>query len=421
MDSDPGEALIDFALGEVVPSARARRVVELSLADWAACGIAGFEEGTFKRWVAQQRAPGPAPTFAGKPQTGGAAALVNGTLSHALDFDDTHFGHIGHPSVVILPAVLAAGPASWDDLCAAALVGMEASVRVGIWLGPRHYEDGFHMTATAGAFGAALGLARGRRMSPDQARHGMGLTASQAAGLKAQFGTMGKPLNAGLAARAGLEAMTWANGDTTGARSGLGRFAAAHGGPRTAGAFDGLGRDWLIERLSYKLHACCHGLHAMLEALRHLPLRGQLARLTVRTHPKWLKVCAIPEPETGLEAKFSYAHTAAMALSGIDTGRIGNFADELARDASLRTLRRKVAVVGDDSLSDMQCAVTLTDGAGTREARHDLAISPDLDDLAARLRTKADGLIGPERAAGLWRAVDAGDLNGYLVAAFGAG
>ena len=105
----------------------------------------------------------------------------------------------------------------------------------------------------------------------------------------------------------------------------------------------------------------------MLEALRTMQVQGGLQRLEVRTHPKWLKVCAIANPRTGLEAKFSYAHTAAMALVGVDTGRIGNFTDELANDPELVALRGRVDVVGDDSLTDTQCVVTLVDDDGARE------------------------------------------------------
>ena len=147
------------------------------------------------------------------------AALVNGTVSHALDYDDTHFAHIGHPSVAILPAALAVS--EWDDrilvdMLESALVGMETSIRVGLWLGRAHYQAGFHQTATAGAFGAAVSVGRLLGFDTGQMRSVLGLTATRAAGLKAQFGTMGKPYNAGLAASAGVEAALLVHGRVSG-------------------------------------------------------------------------------------------------------------------------------------------------------------------------------------------------------------
>ena len=134
--------------------------------------------------------------------------MVNGAISHALDYDDTHFAHVGHLSVGIYPAVLAIAEqtdATASQVVAAFLVGAEAAIRTGCLLGTAHYNKGFHQTATAGAFGATL--AAGRLLNLDEAalRHALGLCASRAAGLKSQFGTMGKPVNAGLSASNGVE------------------------------------------------------------------------------------------------------------------------------------------------------------------------------------------------------------------------
>ena len=138
-----------------------------------------------------------------------AAALVNGAISHALDYDDTHFAHIGHPSVAVLPAALATAEAVDAPASAvldALLLGAEASIRVGVALGRPHYDRGFHQTATSGAFGATVAAARVLGLNRETTRHALSLVSTRASGLKSQFGSMGKPYNAGLAAANGVEA-----------------------------------------------------------------------------------------------------------------------------------------------------------------------------------------------------------------------
>lgn len=210
--NDLSTELATFAGGPVSTTAQARIVTSLSALDWFAVGMAGANEPVsriVRDMVLSEGGAAQASLFGGGAAPLRAAALVNGTISHALDYDDTHFAHIGHPSVAVFPAALSV--AAWTDrpvvdLLEAALVGMETSVRVGLWLGRAHYQAGFHQTATAGAFGAAV--AAGRLFGFDAAafRRVLGLTATRAAGLKAQFGTMGKPYNAGLAASSGVEA-----------------------------------------------------------------------------------------------------------------------------------------------------------------------------------------------------------------------
>lgn len=126
-----------------------------------------------------------------------AAALANGTISHALDYDDTHFADVGNLSVGIMPAALALGEAL--DASAAAvrdafLVGAEAACRIGTVLGRRHYDRGFHQTATAGAFGATVASGRLLGLSVDQMRHALSLVGTCASGLKSHFGTMGEAI-----------------------------------------------------------------------------------------------------------------------------------------------------------------------------------------------------------------------------------
>ena len=408
-----GARLVDFARTARPPEA-ALAAMRLSLFDWAACAIAGTGEpvaGVLRAQVAAEGGAAQASVtgLAGMQVPARAAALANGAISHALDYDDTHFAHVGHPSVAVIPAALAVAERQGADGAAcltAALVGAEASVRVGAWLGEPHAAAGFHTTATAGTFGAALAAGRLAGLDAEQLGHALGVASTRASGLREQFGTMGKPLNAGLAAANGVEAADLAAAGFRAARSGLdgpqGFGAATHGSAERRAVL-GLGAQWQMERVSSKLHACCHGLHAMLEALSGLRLGpGTVDRVTVRTHPRWRAICDNPAPATGLEAKFSYQLVAAMALAGRDTAALESFSDAACTAPDLVALRDKVDVVGDAGLPVTAAEVTVTATGGRVHAlRHDIAMPLQPEARRARLEAKARALLGPDRAAAL--------------------
>ena len=137
------------------------------------------------------------------------AALANGTLGHALDFDDSNWLLYGHASVVVLPAVLAEAEAlgaSGRELVEAYVIGFEISSKLGSGMNMGLYNNGWHPTSTLGAMGAAAAISRLRGFGIDQIRLALGIAASQASGVRANFGTMTKPLHAGLAAEAGVRA-----------------------------------------------------------------------------------------------------------------------------------------------------------------------------------------------------------------------
>lgn len=398
------------------PPQAVRETLRRSLFDWSACALAGRDEPVASVVRALVASEGGAPEAAvvglDRRVPARAAALANGAISHALDYDDTHFAHIGHTSVAVLPAALAlAPPGDGAALLDAAAVGAEAAVRVGRWLGRAHYQAGFHQTATSGAFGATLAAARLLGLSPERTAHALGHAASRAAGLKAQFGTMGKPMNAGIAAATGVEAARLAAlglNSRPEALDGPAGFGTTHHGEGAAGALDGLGSHWDITATSYKLHACCHGLHAMLEALAGLGAGPEgLERVEIATHPRWLSVCNIAAPATGLEAKFSYRLAAALALTGHDTARPGTWSDTACTDPALTALRDRVTVEPDPALPETAARVTLHYAGGTtRQGAHDLATPPDTATLETRLQAKAAALLGPERAERL-RAITA--------------
>ena len=139
------DQLLKFA--RATPPAEAQAMMRLSLLDWAACGIAGAQEAEFSDFVRAGRGPGACPLLGGGTAGPAQAALINGTLSHALDYAGPPFAHIGHPSVAVVPAVLALAQdvgAAMEDLVEAVTLGVEASFVVGRWLGRDHYQVGYH-------------------------------------------------------------------------------------------------------------------------------------------------------------------------------------------------------------------------------------------------------------------------------------
>lgn len=400
-------------------SADARHVTRLSLLDWLAVGIAGRDEPVARicrDMVLDEGGAAQASLFGSSTRVPArAAALSNGTTSHALDYDDTHFAHIGHPSVAVFSAALAVAEREGASVAAfrdAALIGMELSVRVGIWLGRSHYQTGYHQTATAGAFGATAACARIMGFDADQTAATLGLTATRASGLKAQFGTMGKPFNAGIAASNGVEAASLiARGfvpNPTALDGALGFGGTHHGEGQVDAALDGLGRTWLFTDVSHKFHACCHGLHATLEALALMPSLdpNDIDRIEITTHPRWMTVCNQPAPTTGLGAKFSYSTVTAMALLGHSTAALDSYSETLCADPAVTALRDKVTVVADDDLTETQAAVTIILRSGSNHTREfDLNAPMSLRDRESRVRAKASALLGADQAETIWQGI----------------
>ncbi len=400
----------------------ARAMTRFSLFDWLVVARAGAGE-PLSRIVLDyvtEEAGRPVATIAGGAKVPArAAALANGTVSHALDYDDTHFAHIGHLSVGIMPAALAAGEetgASAASVCDAFLVGAEAACRIGMVLGRQHYELGFHQTATAGAFGATIAAGRLYGLTHDRMRQALSLVSTRASGLKSQFGTMGKPFNAGIAAANGVEAAALAARGFVSCDDGVGGvqgFIDTHGGEaleETAWR-DPPPERFVFEDNKYKLHACCHGTHAMINALTEHAGPGAIPpdaveRITLRTNPRWMRVCDIKQPRTGLELKFSYAYLAAMALTGINTAADTAYTADLCTDPALTRLARLVEVVGDAAVSDTAALLTIEATDGRRlAAAHDLADRIPPDRLERGLRSKASGLLGEAVAERLWTTV----------------
>jgi hypothetical protein len=199
-----------------------------------------------------------------------------------------------------------------------------------------------------------------------QMRAAIGLCATRATGLRCQFGTMGKPYNAGVAAAAGVECAQLAKAGMTAPDDGLfgqNGYLATHSD--APGDITPVQDVWLLDDMKYKLHACCHGTHAMIEALKGHDIKG-ITALRLRTNPRWLTVCDLKA-----------------------------YTDALANDPALATFTQCVEVTGDSTLTDMQVAgeVQMRDGS-TQGFVHDLAAPIPVGDLTLSLRSKAHALLG---------------------------
>jgi hypothetical protein len=199
---------------EGVP-ADARTLVRHCLLDWIAVTLAGAQEPVTHMLAEEAREQGgfPQATVVGHGFAASSrqAALINGAASHALDFDDVNMSFTGHPSVVLVPALLAlaeARGASGAAFMTAFVAGYETLCRIGASVSPGHYALGFHSTGTIGTFGAAAACAHLLQLDAEDTADALGIAATQAAGLKAMFGSMCKPLHAGKAGADGMMAPT---------------------------------------------------------------------------------------------------------------------------------------------------------------------------------------------------------------------
>ena len=397
-------------------------IMRLCFLDWMIVGRAAKADQVAQamlQFAHHQRTEGPSALFFGGSADPRRASLVNGTISHALDYDDTHFAHIGHVSTVVIPAALAQGQASGaslEQILRAALLGAEAATRVGVWLGRGHYQIGYHQTATAGAIGAAV--AAGAAANLADIRGSLSNVAGFAAGLKAQFGTAMKPVNAGMAAANGVEAVQMAMAGLSGASNSLEAFAQIHHGERDDTAWDALGQRWLFEGVTHKFYPCCHGTHAMIEALRQaLPGGPRPDKITVRTHPRWMSVCNKPEVADALEAKFSYRALAALLVQNA-----GATVDEAALQAlfplsaETRALMGRVEVLAQESLGEEEAHVTLKAEGQHRVATHDLRAPLSFEARLEKLMAKGEGVLAPGQTTQYWEILARADISALSAA-----
>jgi 2-methylcitrate dehydratase PrpD len=294
--------------------------------------------------------------FTGETAPAPEAAWINGTAAHALDYDDVALR--GHPSTVLVPAILAEAEeldAAGSEMIAAYVAGYE------VWaeLSRRDLDDqrpkGWHPTGIFGAVAAAASCARLRALDADRTAMALALAASQAGGLMANFGTMTKPFHAGRAAHAGLVSARMAAAGFTAAIDALEHPQGFLTAVSPAGRVDrdspaALGQPWHIVRnsLSIKKYPACYAVHrsldGLLDLLKERPVKPEeIKQITAQISDTRAMILRNHQPQTGLEGKFSMEF--AMAASVIARrATLAEYTDAFVRRPDVQALMRKVAV-----------------------------------------------------------------------------
>ncbi|HVH81688.1 MAG TPA: MmgE/PrpD family protein, partial [Stellaceae bacterium] len=285
------------------------------------------------------------------------AALINGTAAHALDFDDVSNSLGGHPSAPIVPALFALADmqdCTGADFIAAYVAGFETETRLGRGVHMHHYEKGWHPTATLGVFGATAACAHLIGLDAAQTAQALAIAASLTSGVKANFGTMTKPLHVGHTARNGLFAAMLAKNGFTANNAALEHrqgFLMVYNGE---GNFDAAAilKDWgnpydvTGPGPAFKQYPCCGSTHPPLDALlalrrEHRMPADKIVRIESWTHPRRLAHTNRPDPKTGLDAKFSVQYCLARAVLQGQI-RLEDFEGDAHDDPAVRALMTRV-------------------------------------------------------------------------------
>ena len=357
-----------------------------------------------------------------------AAALINATAAHTIEFDDIFKDAVYHPGCPVIGAALAAAQArgaSGDALLRAIVVGYEISTRVGVSVQPSHYNF-WHTTGTVGTFGAAAAVASILGATAQQTAHALANAGTFAAALQQAFRSdaMSKPLHAGHAADAGAMAALGAAKGITGALDILegeaGFGAAMSVNPNWAAATDGLGSRYNITAMTFKNHGCCGHTFAAIDAALVLQAAHgidyrDIAHIAVGGYRATFEVTGRKSVATPFEGRFSTPFTVAMALV-YGSVRLEAFEPHRLADAQVQALMQKVDVhidpeiaAGFPSQRAARVTIRLADGRAfthfqpTRKGDPDMPL--DDEELEAKFFELTEPVVG---------AVAARDLLGRL-------
>jgi 2-methylcitrate dehydratase PrpD len=332
------------------------------------------------------------------------AAFLNAASANVLDFCDTHTPTAIHPTAPILPALLALAElerVSGRDLLMALAFGQEVACRIGLAMSPSHYNNGWHITATCGVFGAAAGCGRLLGLGTEQMTWAIGIASTQAAGLCECLGTPAKSVGVGNAARNGLLSALLAARNFAGPAEPLagtqGYFHALGETPDLLALCENLGGRWEIMNTAYKPYPCGFVLHPVLDCVldwRHANPQAEVTKVEVTGNPLLALRADRPDVATGREAQVSVQHAVAAALI---TGRAGveQFSDTCVNNPAVAALRGKITVARDANIPTIAASVEITTADGaihnlSQKAARGSDLNPMSDqDLEEKLRAAA--------------------------------
>jgi len=307
------------------------------------------------------------------------ASLINGMSSHIFDYDDTLLNTVLHPSAPVWPAILALGEYknySTKDLLAAFVLGCEVEQRIALAIYPSHYDRGWHITGTVGAFGSASAVGKLLNLNEKQMINALGLAATQPTGLREMFGTMTKPFHPGKAASNGLLSALLAQKGFTSSTASLeakrGYCQVTSENPKLEIISEPWGDNWKILENSYKPFACGIVTHPGIDAgiklnTLHKIKPEQIESISLEVHPLVLELTGKTEPRNQLEAKFSIYHCVAVAII-FGNASERQFADEIVTREDVINLRQKIKAKSNNSLKEDQVILSalLTNGEEIR-------------------------------------------------------
>lgn len=363
----------------------AREIIRSGFIDTIGTMIAGRDEPAVRllaAQIAERRSGAEEATFLLGPQRGYSAdaALLNATAGHALDFDDVAIG--GHPSTVLVPAILAEGErlgVSGEAALAAYLVGYEVWAELIMREPDPHHRKGWHPTGVFGTVGAAAALAHLHRLDAASAATAVALAGSMASGLVANFGSMTKPLHAGRAAAAAVEAVRLAARGFTASPDALEHHAGFLAAISPAGQVAREGKPELGTRLrildtglSIKRYPMCYATHRAIDGMLALTARENLrpddvTEIEVELGATQAAMLRNRAPRTGLEAKFSLEFALASALVARRVG-LGELSDGFVQRPEVQAQFPKVRLVPTDTQCPVEPIFALHDRVRVRTA-----------------------------------------------------
>ncbi|WP_096437368.1 MmgE/PrpD family protein [Alteribacter populi] len=304
------------------------------------------------------------------------AALINGTSSHIFDFDDTHLDTIHHPSGPIAPVVFALGETrnlSTKELLRAFILGCEVELRISNAVYPSHYQKGYHITPTAGCFGAAVAAGILLNLDKEKMVMALGIAGTQAFGLREMFGTMTKPFHPGKAAQNGLLAALLADKGFTSSKQVLeakrGFANVMSDSHDLTKVLDKWGESYEFEKNAFKPYACGIVLHPSIDAciqLSEFATPEEVESIELTVNPYVLELTGKDQPLTGLEGKFSIYHTGAIAFLEKDAAE-EQYSDEKVNASNTVEMRKKIKPVVSEDISEEKVKAVLKKTDGTTQ------------------------------------------------------
>jgi len=335
------------------------------------------------------------------------AALINGSSSHAHDFDDSHEVFRGHPSASIFASLFALAElenTSGKDLLTAYIIGLHTAIAVAECNGKEIYMKGLHNTSILGIIASAAASARLMGLNEEQTLNAISIATTQAFGLKRSFGTMCKPFHAGHAAEGAVVAVLLARDGFTGSHDILegpnGLFEAL-GGAVKEEALSNLGKEWGIKKLAVKYHASCHWTHSPIDAVLAIQSENSLnyqdiESIEISVSEIALKTAGIQQPENGLQGKFSIPYTAVNALVTGKTG-IPAFTDDAVKNQEIVALISKTTVRITEQPTDFTAtAIIKTKDGKTYTADVDVMKEfPGVSEKTEKVKKKFNEIVIP--------------------------